>query len=184
MWEAVSLPVCTGDCSGCFRFLSRLRMWWSGWCAGGKNRQSALSGQKIYSKATFTEAENEYKLPQAALDVADILAGAGVSWKVRSVVPNELLCYIRQYRCDIGLFYGRNVGGFISGIGDDEVAMYQQMCQEKPDMTVVTDIAKRNQVVFLCFNRTEQEIPDDMKPYGYHYYSETGDYVIYMLGEE
>ena len=28
----------------------------------------ALSGQKIYSKATFTEAENEYKLPQAALD--------------------------------------------------------------------------------------------------------------------
>ncbi len=37
-------------------------------------------------------------------------------------------------------------------------------------MTVVTDIAKRNQVVFLCFNRTEQEIPDDMKPYGYHYY--------------
>ena len=110
----------------------------------------ALSGQKIYSKATFTEAENEYKLPQAALDVADILAGAGVSWKVRSVVPNELLCYIRQYRCDIGLFYGRNVGGFFSGIGDDEVAMYQQMCQEKPDMTVVTDIAKRNQVVFLC----------------------------------
>lgn len=144
----------------------------------------ALSGQKIYSKATFTEAENEYKLPQAALDVADILAGAGISWKVRSVVPNELLCYIRQYRCDIGLFYGRNVGGFISGIGDDEVAMYQQMCQEKPDMTVVTDIAKRNQVVFLCFNRTEQEIPDDMKSYGYHYYRETGDYVIYMLGEE
>ena len=76
------------------------------------------------------------------LGSADILAGAGVSWKVRSVVPNELLCYIRQYRCDIGLFYGRNVGGFISGIGDDEVAMYQQMCQEKPDMTVVTDIAK------------------------------------------
>ena len=23
-----------------FWFLSRLRMWWSGWCAGGKNRQS------------------------------------------------------------------------------------------------------------------------------------------------
>lgn len=36
----------------------------------------------------------------------------------------------------------------------------------------------------LCFNRTEQEIPDDMKPYGYHYYRETGDYVIYVLGEE
>ena len=51
-------------------------------------------------------------------------------------------------------------------------------------MTVVTDIAKRNQVVFLCFNRTGQEIPDDMMPYGYHYYRETGDYVIYMLGEE
>ena len=144
----------------------------------------AVSGQRIYSGTNFTQAENEYKLPQAALDVADILAGAGVNWKVKSVVPNELFCYIRQYRCDIGLFYGRNVGGFISGIGDDEAAMYQQMCQEKPDMSVVTDIAKRNEIVFLCFNRATQEIPEDLKPYGYHYYGETGDYVIYMLGEE
>lgn len=144
----------------------------------------AVSGQKIYSGTNFMQAENEYKLPQAALDVADILAGAGVNWKVKSVVPNELLCYIRQYRCDIGLFYGRNVGGFISGIGDDETAMYQQMCRQKPDMSVVTDIAKRNEVVFLCFNRATQEIPEDLKPYGYHYYKETGDYIIYMLGEE
>lgn len=144
----------------------------------------AVSGQRIYSETTFTKAENEYKLPQQAMDVADIIGQSGYGWKVKAVVPNEMLCYIRQYRCDIGLFYGRNVGGFISGIGEDEAAMYQQMCQEKPDMTVVTDIAKRNGLVFLCFNREEKELPDDMTPYGYHYYMETGDYIIYIRGEE
>lgn len=143
-----------------------------------------VSGQRIYSETTFTEAENEYKLPQAAIDVADIIGNSGYSWKVKAVVPDELFCYIRQYRCDIGLFYGRNVGGFISGIGEDEDAMHQQMCQEKPDMEVVTEIAKRNGLVFLCFNREEKELPDNMTPYGYHYYMETGDYIIYIRGEE
>lgn len=143
-----------------------------------------VSGQRIYSEKTFTEAENEYKLPQAAIDVADIIGNSGYSWKVKAVVPDELFCYIRQYRCDIGLFYGRNVGGFISGIGEDEDAMHQQMCQEKPDMEVVTEIAKRNGLVFLCFNREEKELPDNMTPYGYHYYMETGDYIIYIRGEE
>ena len=144
----------------------------------------AVSGERIYNDVTFTEAENEYKLPQAAIDVADVMAAAGVNWKVKAIVPNELLCYIRQYRCDIGLFYGRNVGGFISGIGEDEAAVYQQMCQEEPDVSVITELAKKHEVVFLCFNVAEQKIPEDLTGYGYHFYQELGDYRIYKLGDE
>lgn len=144
----------------------------------------AVTGTNIYNDTTFTEAENAYKLPQATIEVADAMAAAGVDWKVKAIVPNELLCYIRQYRCDVGLFYGRNVGGFISGIGEDEAAVYQQMSLEEPDVSVITELAKKNEVVFICFNTATQKLPKDMTGYGYHFYKELGDYTIYMLGEE
>jgi hypothetical protein len=137
----------------------------------------------VYSAGTFTKAENVYKLPQEALDVADIMAAAGVNWKVRAVVPNELLCYIRQYRCDIGLFYGRNAGGFISEIGEDEQRVYEEMSRSNPDVSVITELCRKNEVIFLCFNRATQDIPDDLSEYGYQLYRTTGDYSIYQLQE-
>lgn len=144
-------------------------------CAG-----LAASGNRIYNEQVFIKAENIYKLPQAAVDVADVLAGAGVNWKVKSIVPNELLCYIRQYRCDIGLFYGRNIGGFISEIGEDETAVYEEMSKAEPDVSLIAELAKKNEVVFICFNRKTQKLPEDMTKTGYRLYRETGDYAIYM----
>lgn len=141
----------------------------------------AVSGERIYSSATFTKAQNEYKLPQAAIEVADVIAAAGVDWKAKAVVPNELLCYIRQYRCDIGLFYGRNAGGFISEIGEDEQKVYEQMCSPNPDVSVITELGKKNEVTFLCFNTSTQEIPEDLSGYGYQLYRVAGDYSIYIL---
>ena len=103
-------------------------------------------GLKLDPKNTELLAQKQQLLTKAVGETKDKLdvlktAEAQVEQQFKNGEASE-----EQYRCDIGLFYGRNVGGFISGIGDDEVAMYQQMCQEKPDMTVVTDIAKRNQV--------------------------------------
>lgn len=142
-----------------------------------------VTGERMYQEKTFVRAENSYKLPQAVIDVADTLAAAGVNWKVRSLVPNELFCYIRQYRCDIGLFYGRNAGGFISEIGEDEKRVYDEMCKEEPDIGVITEICKRNEVVFLCFNRDMQRIPEDLEEYGYLHYRDVGEYSIYKLEE-
>lgn len=140
-----------------------------------------VTGERIYHSGTFTKAENLYKIPQAAIDVGDVMAGAGIDWKVRAVVPNELLCYIRQYRCDIGLFYGRNAGGFISEIGEDEKRVYDEMCKEEPDIEVVTGLCRKNEVIFLCFNTKTQRVPKDLEDYGYLYYKEVGVYDIYIL---
>lgn len=143
-----------------------------------------VTGDRIYTKETFQKAENDYKLPQAAIEVADVMAAAGVDWKVKVVVPNELLCYIRQYRCDVGLFYGRNAGGFISDIGEDEQKVYEQMSNGTPDMSVITEIGKKHEVVFLCFNMEEQTVPENMSVYDYHWYRTVGDYNIYMLKKD
>lgn len=140
-----------------------------------------VTGERIYTTVTFQRAENEYKLPQAAIEVADTMAAVGIDWKVKAVVPNELLCYIRQYRCDVGLLYGRNAGGFISDIGEDEQRVYEQMSQETPDISVITELGKKNGVSFLCFNRSTQNVPEDISEYGYSLYRTVGDYNIYIL---
>lgn len=142
------------------------------------------TGKCIYNEVTFTEAENLYKLPQAAIDVADAMAAAGIDWKVRAVVPNELFCYVRQYRCDIGLLYGRNAGGFISDISDEAKAVYNEMCRETPDIGLLTDLCRQQEVVFLCFNTKNQQIPEDLSGYGYLPYREIGDYSIYIWEEK
>ena len=139
-----------------------------------------VTGERMYQQKTFQKAENIYKLPQAALDVSDAIAAAGVNWKARSVVPNELLCYVRQYRCDIGLFYGRNAGGFISDIGEDEKRVYEEMCKEEPDIETVTQLCRKNEVIFICFNRNTHRIPDELDGYGYEHYRDVGDYRIFI----
>lgn len=140
-----------------------------------------LTGERMYTGVTFQQPENDYKLPQAALDVADILGSSGIDWKVKAVVPNELLCYVRQYRCDFGLLYGRNAGGFISDIGEDEQKVYEQMSSDTPDVGVITELAKKHDVAFICFNIKEQKIPQDISNYGYYFYRSAGDYNVYVM---
>lgn len=144
----------------------------------------AVTGRCMYNETTFTEAENLYKLPQAAIEVSDVMAAAGIDWKVRVVVPNELLCYVRQYRCDIGLLYGRNAGGFISEISNEAKAVYDEMSKETPDMEVLTNLCRQQEVIFLCFNTGTQQIPEDLSSYGYLPYRTVGDYSIYIWEEK
>lgn len=144
----------------------------------------AVTGKCMYQEATFSEAENLYKLPQAAIEVGDAMAAAGIDWKVRAVVPNELFCYVRQYRCDIGLLYGRNAGGFISEISNEAKAVYDEMCKETPDIGRLTELCRQQEVVFLCFNTATQQIPEDLSMYGYLPYKTIGDYSIYIWEEK
>lgn len=143
-----------------------------------------VTGKCIYNEQTFTKADNLYKLPQAAIDVSDAMAAAGIDWKVRAVVPNELFCYVRQYRCDVGLLYGRNAGGFISDISDEAKAVYNEMCRETPDIGLLTDLCRQQEVVFICFNTEMQQIPKDLSAYGYLPYRTIGEYSIFIWEEK
>ena len=88
-------------------------------------------------------------------------------WQETMIVPNELLCDIRQYSSAACLLYGRNAGGFISIIGDREMQVYEEMSKENPDVELITDIAKETNCRYIVFNTSFHQIPEDLRGYGY-----------------
>lgn len=145
----------------------------------------AVTGKQMFTAETYTEKENEYELPDAVIEICDYIQINLMSWKETAVVPNDLLCYIRQYSSSVGLFYGRNAGGFISNIGEDETAVYEEMSKEKPDIKVITDIGKKRYCKYLIFDNTFHQIPEDLTEYGYEkVYVVEDRYVIYRIFEE
>lgn len=144
-----------------------------------------VTGEREFSSATYTEKENDYELPQAAIDVANVVQGGLRDWKETIIVPNELLCYVRQYSCSVGLLYGRNAGGFITEIEPDEQAVYDEMSKEEPDLNVVTEIAKARGCRYIVFNTSFHKIPEELTGYGYEKVATVSeDYAVYRRIDE
>lgn len=145
----------------------------------------AVTGTRIFTKNSYWEKENAYELPQAVIDVSDYVMARLVDWKETIIVPNEFLCYVRQYSCSVGLLYGRNVGGFITGIGEDEELVYAEMSKTEPDVELITRIAREKNCRYIVFNLAFHQIPEDLTEYGYERAAEVdGGYVIYCrMGE-
>lgn len=108
-----------------------------------------------------------YELPQAAVEIADLVQSRLVDWQETLIVPNELLCSVRQYSAAACLLYGRNAEGFISGIGEEEQQVYEEMSSEHPDVARVTEIAKNKNCRYIVFNTSFHQIPEDLTEYGY-----------------
>lgn len=125
------------------------------------------TGQPIFSAQTYTERQNVYELPDAAIEISDYVKAHLQSWKETIIVPNELLCSVRQYSSAVCLLYGRNAGGFISDIGEDEQRVYEQMSKEDPDLALVTEIARNKNCRYIVFNTSFHQIPEDLSEYGY-----------------
>lgn len=140
----------------------------------------AVTGRPVFSRETYWEKENAYELPQAAIEISDFVMARLLDWKETIIVPHELICDIRQYSCAIGLLYGRNVGGFISDIEEDEIRVYEEMGKEEPDVKLITDIAAERNCRYIVFNLSFHRIPEDLTEYGYEWAAEIGgEYVIY-----
>lgn len=139
-----------------------------------------VTGERIFTGETYNEKENDYELPQSAIDISDVMMAHLQSWKETAIVPNEFLCYIRQYTCSIGLLYGRNFGGFITEIGEAELQVYQEMSKEEPDVEFITDIAKEKNCRYIVFNESFHQFPEDLTEYGYERFEVVDEiYAIY-----
>lgn len=140
----------------------------------------AVTGEREFSSATYSEKENAYEIPQAAIAVSDVVMGGLRDWKETIIVPNELLCYIRQYSSSVGLLYGRNAEGFITNIEPDEARVFEQMSKEEPDVGLITEVARARNCRYIVFNTSFHRISEDITRYGYERLTEVeDDYVIY-----
>ena len=67
-----------------------------------------MSGTYVYKSVYMTRAENEYHIPQEAVQICEIIKPEEGRERVWAVVPADLVHYIRQYTTTIQLAYGRD----------------------------------------------------------------------------
>lgn len=140
----------------------------------------AVTGEREFSRTTYSEKENAYEIPNAAVEISDFVMEGLMDWKETIIVPNELLCYIRQYSASVGLLYGRNIGGFISEIEPEAASVYDEMSKEEPDVALITEVGKKKDCRYIVFNTSFHRIPEDLSGYGYEKCAVVeDDYVIY-----
>ena len=82
------------------------------------------------------------------------------------IVPDELVCYIRQYTSHISLFYGRNIWGFMNNPTAEQLELYQLLHEENRDYQAIHDQAKAYGCHYIVFNPEAVPLPDDMETYG------------------
>ena len=138
-----------------------------------------VTGEPVFSQTTYSERENVYELPSAVIGICDYVVRFIQDWKETMIVPNELLCDVRQYSSITCLLYGRNFGGFISDIEEDEQAVYDEMSREMPDVGLITEVARNRNCRYIIFNLSFHEIPEDLTEYGYERVEVIEDYAIY-----
>ena len=77
-----------------------------------------LAGEYVYNSPHISKAENAYHLPQEVIDICDMIeAREGEIPYNYATFPGDLVYYVRQYRTDIGLSYGRDMVEPVWGYG-------------------------------------------------------------------
>lgn len=143
----------------------------------------ACLGERVINRGTYTFAENDYQLPQAAIDVSDIVLKENEFVDTMIIVPDELVCYIRQYTGKISLAYGRNIWGFINNPADWQYGLYDLMNAREMDYRKLRDEAYACGCRYIVFNAGQRELPDDMEAYGYTFVGSAEPYMVYALEE-
>lgn len=140
----------------------------------------AITGSFVYSANNFSKAENANKLPPATIHICDIIQKDAGKEEVKVLVPNELLCSIRQYNANIKMPYGRNA---LKGqkLGVNQQQMYDMMTNgvsNWDDLAYVLKDSQCNYFVYLSGLGTEELVAN-----GYEKIAETDGYSIYRCNE-
>lgn len=78
-----------------------------------------LAGEYVYNSPHISKAQNAYHLPQEVIDMCDVMVEKeGDIPFTFAIFPGDLVYYVRQYRTDIGLTYGRDMVEPVWGYGE------------------------------------------------------------------
>lgn len=100
-----------------------------------------VTGAPVYTQENFSAAENAYKIPQNAIDICELIEQDRGEGTAKVTVPNELLCYIRQYDASIRMPYGRNA---LTGqrLGERRTQIYEMMTSGNIDWERMIQLLK------------------------------------------
>lgn len=143
----------------------------------------ALTGKSVINRGTYTVPDNDYQIPQAAIDVSDLVLSDTDHMPVLILAPDDLVCYIRQYSAKIRLAYGRDIWGFISDPKDWERDLYERVHAEQVDYEALGTAAYGYGCSYIVFDTQKNELPKGISKMGYTYVGSTEQYVVYALEE-
>lgn len=141
------------------------------------------AGNFMYTSEMYQKAPNAYKLPEETFLVCDRLEEHAQGNPVRVVVPNRLVPYIRQYKGDIIMPYGRQVVYWQQSYQTEEaLALYYEM--NSPDKTAdsLSGLAEENLCNYLVLDKADPR-NENMKNTSYEAVADAGAYVIYYNDE-
>lgn len=143
----------------------------------------AVLGKSVINRGTYVMPENDYQIPQEAIDVSEVILEATGGVNTMIIVPDELFCYIRQYTAQISLAYGRNVWGFINTPVDWQIRLHDMMYAEDMDYSLLSDEARGYGCSYIVFDGIQKRLPEDIEEYGYKYIDTVAQYEIFELTE-
>jgi len=114
----------------------------------------------VYRSEYITKAENRYHIPQAAIDICNIIAPTDDT-RIRAAFPPELVYFIRQYNTDIMMPYGRD---FVEAQWDYWNAVCEQMnvtADEGYDIEALLEATRESKCRYIILNLS---IPTSIDP--------------------
>lgn len=133
----------------------------------------AVSGRLMYSSPRFLRAENLYHMPNSVVRLCDAIQVPGR--EVMAAFPLDLVPYVRQYSPVVCMPYGREVA---AGQQNWYHPLAVEMEREVVDLETLVPLA-REAGCHYCILPIQRELKGDPGDYGWLWFAETDDYVIY-----
>lgn len=136
-----------------------------------------ISGEYVYSVEHFKPAENEYHVPQVVVDICDEVAVEGR--EIRVAVPDELLCYVRQYSDTVFMPYGRET---LMGLGA-QLSYLQALLNEDVIDTKAAVMELRDWDTPYLVVENDTKFTESLADYDFVYVTSFGNYDMYLDNE-
>lgn len=138
-----------------------------------------VTGSNIMTGMKLADSWNNTKLKPEVLSVCEALeedAQQRDEEEITVIVPNELLCYIRQYDAAIKMPYGRDAlrGNCWNPICD-------VMQQAEPDCALLAQLAREYGCNYLVYHAFNDNVRMNLEAEGYEAVRTADQYIIYYL---
>ena len=146
-----------------------------------------VGGSCIYAQGYFQEADNLYKLPYPTTEICDAITTdaqkEGID-DILAVVPNNLLCYVRQYDTSIKLPYGRDVFRG-RGLSHNHEAIYSQMSSDDADPETLDWVLRKEGCNYFVWDKSADAI-SQFEGYEFVLIAQFDGYYVFRMdyGEE
>lgn len=137
-----------------------------------------ISGRFIYTNDNYKVSTNWFKLPEESITVCNAISN-DCNDGIKIVVPDELICYIRQYNADIHMVYGRSGSQHSSNQAKTD-RLYDLMQLDEVQLDEI-----QNQMVYYGCNYLvlvkSKPVVGDFNQLGFVFVTSTETYNIYRF---